>query len=254
MSIAEQSERLTGLVNKIDVFVNGAEDRTISTNAGSLKSLAGLSKQISTIQWVAKVIDFNTLADLYLNADDLEVGQVARVLLDVTLSNRGYYQKEALGIYKISYADLFDLHDRFPDPYNKIVLDLDESDTQGSTKNLFTVRIPASAFLDGWSATGRLEYTSNVTGAGFFYSASFSLALSARQATVTDSAYTKALESVLGGAAPSTLPALQAVAAQDAGDAMFTVRLAVAKQGTTIIPGKVKIVLENMSTDPITIL
>ncbi len=254
MTIAESTQKLADLVSKIDVFVNGADDRFIATNAGSIKSLNGLVKQLKEINFVAKVIDFNTVADMHTNFDEIEEGQVARVLLDPILLNRGYYQKEPLGIFKISYADLFDLHDRFPDPYNKLVIELDESDTLFD-KNIFSVRIPASAgFIQGWSVAGRLEYTSNVSGADFFYSNSFGLALCGRQAGFGGWAYTNSNELTIGGPAPDTLPSFDAVRATDASDNVFTVRLLPAKAGSMTIPGKVKIIFENLDTTKVQVL
>lgn len=253
--ITELTTQLQALVQKVNAFVNGPADAVVPTASGPLKTLAGLSKAMNQIDYIAKVRDFSNLTDLYAEANDLEDGTVARVLLDPVLANRGYYQKDALELNKISYSDLFDLHDRFPDPHNRLLIEVGPEQTIGPVPLFKTSIPPSAAFIAGMSTSGRLEYTSElvdplgVTDDRFFYSTSFALALAGVEAGSTTHQYATSLELLIGPLGPSTAAELDVVTTVENGNNVFQVRLLPPKDSAgDYIAGKARIVFDYLDT------
>lgn len=253
-TITESTAALAALVAKIDTFVNGDVDAAIQTGSGPLKSLAGTTKQISNIQYVAKATDYNTLAEMLSDAGRLGIGELARVNLDLTPRNIGIYQKTSGGMVKIRYADLYDLNDRLPQPWNAIELKFAEADT-AFAHPLIEARIPVSEnFIGTINLEGRIDYTSDVMG-GYSTSRKFLLSLGGKGATIYDSEVTIAgVTTIFDNGSVTVTPTLTVSHANVGGQHVFTVSLTPAAAGATTMPGNGSVVFNNIDPVKITVL
>lgn len=142
-SITESTIKLADLVAKVDTFVNGGPTDIVQTTSGGVKTLAGISKQVSQLQYVTQCFDYNTMGAMLADVGGLDIGQIARVLYDPQVENNGIYQMQELtGLVRINYADIYDLNDRVPDPYNNLVIPVVNLSTN---TNILVGSIPVSS-------------------------------------------------------------------------------------------------------------
>jgi len=102
--------QFTALNAQLNSFINGDANTTIVTANGTIKSLAGIIKELTTFRYVQKIIDIQTYE--LMIADDLNIDQslIVRVYQDPTPTNNGLYIKQSPGVYtQINYTNLYDL-------------------------------------------------------------------------------------------------------------------------------------------------
>lgn len=248
-TISESTIKLANLVAKVDAFVNGGVETVVNTTSGPLKSLAATVAEIETIQYVAQCRDYNTLSDLLAGQGDILVGQVARVNIDPTTENNGFYQMQELnGLVKIQYSDLYDLNDLLPNPFNDLDIKFDETQTAVELP-LVQARIPVSAnFIQGSTFSARVEYTSDVDGDAFYFTQAYDVRVAARASGEYDkSSNTVGTSSLqLADRNPTQLPLLRVDHGVEGSVHIFTVVLVAPVQGTTKLPGHGRVLVKDI--------
>ncbi len=115
--------QLQNLVNTVDTFVNGTSEQRVAISSGrTVGTLAGLDKNINSIKYVQKIIDYSKLSDAVLDAAGsviLSVGNVVRVFGETNKTlNRLYQVQTDKTLLQIDYDDIYDLKNTLPYPYN----------------------------------------------------------------------------------------------------------------------------------------
>lgn len=119
------------LNQKLSLFVNGDAQTVIPTDAGAIKSLAGVVSSLNKFKYVQKVVDHRLYSDMVGDDLNLEVGILIRVWGDTGTVN-GLYLKTATATFvKSSYNDLYDLRDFLPNPWNIIYIKKDKTQFTG---------------------------------------------------------------------------------------------------------------------------
>ena len=99
-------DQFTALNAKLNSFINGGASTTIVTDAGTIKSLAGVIADLNKFRYVQKIIDHRLYIDMIADDLNIEVGLLVRVWGDTILID-GIYEKVSAGVYnKINYSDL----------------------------------------------------------------------------------------------------------------------------------------------------
>lgn len=99
-------DQLQALNDKFDQFINGDATVTISTGSGTIKSLAGIIQDITTIQYIQKMKDHRLYSQMIADASILE-GMLIRLWGDGDLNGIYIYQDGAFN--KINYQTLYGL-------------------------------------------------------------------------------------------------------------------------------------------------
>lgn len=86
MSLTAIEARLDQLATKLDTFINGDASTLVNTNAGAVKTLAGIQQELFRTRGLVECKEYAKLIDLPTNA---ELNTVARVSNDG--SNNGLY-------------------------------------------------------------------------------------------------------------------------------------------------------------------
>ena len=115
-------DNIAALNDKFDLFINGNDDDYIVNEKGVvIKSLAGIQKELKSFKYVQKIIDFDTYANMLIADSLIEIGILCRVWGDSNITLNGIYRKSGNAAYvKISYADIYDLGNMLPNPWNYI--------------------------------------------------------------------------------------------------------------------------------------
>lgn len=251
-TIAESTEKLADLVAKVNTFVNAPAGTVVQTTGGPVKSIAGVIAQLENIGYIAQVRDFNTVGEMYAHESELAIGQLARVNLDLVPANNGIYRLESLvGLVKINYADLYDLNDKLPNPWNNFEIPFTETETLSPYNIIEASFAVSNGFIKSGTLEGRIEYTSDFSGASFTYAAPFVLTVAGKGSASYDSAYQPTASVTLMGAVPGVLPGLSAVHAVVASQHVFTIRLIPARvvSAGQVLSGNGRILIKDVDLD-----
>lgn len=135
-------DELTALNAKFNLFINGDLNDTIATDAGPVKSLASLQRDITSFKYVQKIIDHKAYADMVAENLSIETGMLIRVWGDNDMSKNGVYKKVANAAFtKIIYSDIYDLRDYLPNPWNYRNIKK-SADQFANDINILTVTLP----------------------------------------------------------------------------------------------------------------
>lgn len=102
-------DQLSALCTQLDLFINGDADTIVNTNAGQVKSISGIARDLSRFHYVQKVIDHRLHSDMLADDANIEVGLLIRVWGDVDGVNGLYKKLGDLDYAKVSYATIYDL-------------------------------------------------------------------------------------------------------------------------------------------------
>lgn len=97
-------DRLQTLTDKLDQFINGDENVTITTGAGTVKSISGIAKDLYKVRALLKIVDHRLLSDAVADSTILD-GMFVRVFGDEFEVN-GIYKKTSGSLVKMSFVEV----------------------------------------------------------------------------------------------------------------------------------------------------
>jgi hypothetical protein len=167
------NDQYAGLIGKISAFINGPASGTVQTTSGSIKTLAGLAQDVSTLRYSQKISDINTLANaINTLLPVMSEGDLVRIWGDVVGVN-GIYQCESGALVKISYSDLYDLRDLNPKTGAHVTAD-ETTTTRVIPVATFTLPVSATS-VSNLVLRGHIAYRSKQTSYRGSYAADFTM-------------------------------------------------------------------------------
>lgn len=129
-SYAVLLQNLSNLNAQISQFVNGTASETVTTTAGQIKTLAGIEQASMAVGYLQKIIDVSTVSYIISHAASYSIGQLFRVWGETVPTTNGIYELITLtSVNKVSYADLYDLKQFVPNPFNYNSITFNEANT-----------------------------------------------------------------------------------------------------------------------------
>lgn len=133
------------IVSKLKTFLDGSETDVIQLNSGTIKSLSGILKTLSSSKYSQKVIDQRLYSDITVNITQIPVGSLVRVWGDTDQLNGLYRIDSTSSFVKISYQDIYDLGNSYASPKNSRVIHLDKTRfTHDSSILKFSIPVTSS--------------------------------------------------------------------------------------------------------------
>lgn len=161
-------EQLSALNTKLYKFINGTSTDSVATDAGPVKTIAGIVKDLTAFHYVQRVTDFKLYQQAYDALPTFEEGMLFRIWGD-TVGINGLYEKQVVNglaaLVKVSYSDLYDLRDIFPPPWNYLNFQFDKTALDNGGGSIAERQISFSS--TGYTETFRVEIELHSTKAGY---------------------------------------------------------------------------------------
>lgn len=155
-TLLQEMQDMNAIISK---FINGSADTSIAVSSGTIKTLAGIQKAALTPSYIQTIVDIENRAYVLNHMSYYTNGQLFRIWGETDPLFNGIYKKDTdTTIVKVSYADLYDLKEYFPDPWDYSQISFDESTSIANQFLIATVTQPVQAVkfnLDAFT----LDYT-----------------------------------------------------------------------------------------------
>lgn len=141
-------DQFTVLNQKIGLFINGPANQTVQTDAGPVKTLAGIAADAAALHYVQKIVDYRLWSQANSALGLYDTGTLFRVYGDTeTLS--GIWEKKDNGgmaaLVKVSYSDIYDLRDIIPAPWNYLTFNFTKTDFDAGSTVIAQRQVQSSA-------------------------------------------------------------------------------------------------------------